>query len=444
MMRFAVVDVETTGGKPDYSDMTEIAIAVVENQKITHRFSTLLKPRYRIPFNITQLTGIHDGMVETAPTFQQVADEVFELLKDCIFVAHRVEFDLAFVKRGFQQCGIAFSPSKKICTVRYARKVIPNKKSYSLASLCSHYSIRNKEAHRAWSDTEATAELLIALLKEDHDNALEKLLKVGNPTMRLPDAIPAEVIKALPQSPGIYRFYNKQGKLIYIGKAKNIYKRVMSHFTGEGTSLSMKLREHAVQLEYSLFGSELLAALSEDHEIRHHWPLFNKAQKEQNKIYNIVHYQDLLGNHRLAVQIGKKMAQALRYFFSMSAARSWLIKQVEDYGLHPGYCQCEGFVEHTTASDEVHNTRFETFLSLVKRKNESYIIQEQGRSEQEKAFVWVEKGNYRGIGFIPNDAEGNIAELLEMHLIPMKESAMVWSLVLKHLEKSPKSKKLLD
>lgn len=127
-MRFAVVDIETTGGFPDKHGITEIAIVCMQGAEIEGSFETLLNPGQPIPPFIANMTGISDDMVALAPDFSAQAERIYHLLCDRIFVAHNVNFDYSFVKHFLQQTGYTLQ-TPKLCTIRLARKVFPDQKS---------------------------------------------------------------------------------------------------------------------------------------------------------------------------------------------------------------------------------------------------------------------------------------------------------------------------
>jgi DNA polymerase-3 subunit epsilon len=160
--KYAVVDIETTGGRKSGNSITEIAVVTVRNHRVVRQWSSLVNPQRRIPAYITQLTGIDNGMVANAPLFSEIADELEAQLKDCIFVAHNVGFDYGFIKSAFESINRSFQ-KPKYCTVRHARKSFPGLKSYSLGNLTEHFDISLNNHHRALSDAKATAELLLLI-----------------------------------------------------------------------------------------------------------------------------------------------------------------------------------------------------------------------------------------------------------------------------------------
>src|SRR4051794_28444563 len=148
---FAIVDIETTGGYASGNSITEIAIAIHDGQQMVDYFETLINPDAPIPLYIQALTGITHPMVSQAPLFEEVAPVIFKMLHDKVFVAHNVNFDYSFIKHQLAHYGYELD-SKKLCTLRLAKKVLPGYQSYGLGNLCRCLQIENEQRHRAGGD----------------------------------------------------------------------------------------------------------------------------------------------------------------------------------------------------------------------------------------------------------------------------------------------------
>ncbi len=436
-MKFAVVDVETTGGDPKRASITEIGIVLVEDGKATHSYQSLVRPLQSIPPTIQTLTGITNEMVADAPPFEKIAEEVGNYLDGAVFVAHHVLFDYRFVKEAFKRAGITYSANKRLCTARYARKLYPKLGKYSLAKLCSSFEVVNEQPHRALADADATAKLLVKFLSNDHAKAYETFFKQRSATLNLPYWLSKERLIELPEEPGIYRFYDKSGKLIYIGKAKNLRKRVRSYFSGDGNRVGTALVRMSHTMDIERTGSELMASLVEDHEIRHHWPVLNKAQKAIGMKYHIVHYQDQEGVTRLGIHRRKQSLHSIKQFYTLYTARNWLIKQVETYGLDPSKCHVSSWAEGEIVSSEAHEEGVAALFKGVAEEQESYVLMLPGREVNEKGFVWIEQDMYKGTGFVSGEDEINDMNDLELFLTVRKSSPTVWSLLEQFKQKNP-------
>lgn len=162
MQTYAVIDIETTGGRAGSHRITEIGIAKVIGDQVIDTWQTLLNPQRHIPRNITHLTGIDNDMVADAPLFVEIADKLREYLAGCVFVAHNVNFDYGFIRAEYERIEQGFR-MPKLCTVREMRKAVPGLPSYSLANLTKHFGIDMTRHHRALSDAQAAAELLFII-----------------------------------------------------------------------------------------------------------------------------------------------------------------------------------------------------------------------------------------------------------------------------------------
>jgi DNA polymerase-3 subunit epsilon len=182
---YAIVDIETTGGYASANGITEVAIVLHNGKEVEGKYQTLVNPLQLIPRYITALTGITNEMVADAPSFQEVAQNVFRLLEDRVFVAHNVNFDYSFIKHHLSQVGYELE-ARKLCTVRLGRKVFPGLPSYSLGNLCRSLSISIENRHRAMGDAAATTALFERILLADSDGQLEKMLKRGSRETYLP------------------------------------------------------------------------------------------------------------------------------------------------------------------------------------------------------------------------------------------------------------------
>lgn len=414
---YAIVDIETTGGYAENHRMTEIAIYHHDGIQITDRFQTLINPGRRVPHFITGLTGITTEMVREAPAFSDVAKEIHHWLKDRVFVAHNAHFDYGFVKKELQEAGFQWS-SRKLCTVRLGRKIVPGLDSYSLGRLAESLGIRIADRHRAGGDAEATARIFDLFLKRDTEGVIAKALKRGSGETILPPNLPKEEYDALPASAGVYYFHDARGNVIYVGKAINIKKRMSGHFSGEAREWNRSnIRNEIHHISYELTGNELIALIMESQEIRKLWPKYNLAQKYKTEEWGIHDYEDQNGYLRLAVSIVTKNSNPLITFTSKGDAWNFLWAKVKEFELCPklsglqtakGPCfahqsgTCKGACSGKEAQND-YNRRAWKMIESFFGEGESVAIVGQGRSIDEKSLVLVEKGSYLGYGFISQD-----------------------------------------
>jgi DNA polymerase III subunit epsilon len=165
-LSYAVVDVETTGMRARHDDrITEVAVVVVRDGVVAETFESLVNPERPIPPMITALTNISWDMVKDAPTFREICDEVLRVLQGHVFVAHNAEFDWRFLTSEVGRAGYRLE-GRRLCTVRLARRVLPQLRSRRLDSLAHYYGVEIAARHRAAGDAAATAKILLRLLDE--------------------------------------------------------------------------------------------------------------------------------------------------------------------------------------------------------------------------------------------------------------------------------------
>lgn len=412
---YAIVDIETTGGFAKRHKITEVAIYIHDGTQVVESFSSLINPSHHLPGYIIGLTGITPGMLTDAPPFEQVAPRIFELLKDKIFIAHNVHFDFSFIKKELQDAGYTLN-SKKLCTVRLTRKLIPGLRSYSLGNIASHFKVPVHDRHRAGGDAKATAIIFDKLLRMDRNGAIGELLKKTNKEMRLPSMISEEQFEALPENPGVYYFLNKKREVIYVGKAKDIKKRISGHFSGKGGSWSnQNIRNQICEIRYELTGNEFVALIHESLEIKRLWPKYNSSQKNDRLLWGLYHFEDQNGYIRLAVNRQMPGMQPLKTFKSHSEAWHFIQDKVKEFelcsrlsGLHKVTAACydhaAGICKGACVKEEKeteYNARIGQLFAELGSKDEigSCAIVGRGRKNGERSLVLIENGAYIGHGF---------------------------------------------
>jgi DNA polymerase-3 subunit epsilon len=332
---YAIVDIETTGGYAENHRITEIAIYHYDGIQITDQFHTLINPGRKIPHFITGLTGITSEMVSDAPAFEDVANEIYDWLKDRVFVAHNAHFDYSFLKKEFEHAGIQWN-TKKLCTVRLSRKIIPGLSSYSLGRLAESLGIRILDRHRAGGDAQATAKIFDVLMKRDQHGVIVKALKRNSGETILPPNLPKEEFDKLPAKAGVYYFLDARGTVIYVGKAINIKKRIAGHFTGEAREWNRSnIRNEIHNITYELTGSELIALILESQEIRRLWPKYNLAQKYKVEEWGVYDYEDRNGYLRFGVNVVSRGTKPVITFSSKGDAWNFMWEKVKEYDLCP-------------------------------------------------------------------------------------------------------------
>lgn len=427
---YAIVDIETNGGSLRNSKITEIAIYLHDGEKVIDEFVTLIDPECHIPEYITQLTGISNDMVVDAPKFYEVAKQIVEITKDAIFVAHSVNFDYSIIRSEFRKLGYDFK-REKLCTVKLSRKLIPLQPSYSLGNLCENLGIEINGRHRAGGDALATVELFEMLLELDGNKITFGNITPGGPQFDNPN-ISAEQIEMLPQEAGVYYFFNTNRELIYVGKSKNIRKRVMSHMLNSQTKKGLAMRKEIADIDFEVTGSELVALLKESDEIKKKKPFFNSAQKRTYFQYGLFTDQQIDGFIRLELRKIKESSLPLTSYASRKEGIEHLYWLNEQYNLcltmtglnkSSGACfhykikQCNGACIGKEEAED-YNERVMEALNTFRFKVQNVFVVDQGRSINEKAVVQVKNGRYTGFGYAPMQTINKGAKYLHDSIEP--------------------------
>ena len=411
---YAIVDIETTGGAPSSSKITEIAIYKHDGEKIIDSYETLLNPEMSIPRFIVNLTGISDKMVEDAPKFYEVAKKIVEFTEGCIFVAHNVGFDYGILRHEFKTLGFDYR-RPHMCTVRASRYIIPGHDSYSLGKLTRALDIQIENRHRAGGDALATAHLF-TILHEKSTLSIQQFIQQDiNPAILHPN-LDLNAVDELPSKTGVYKFYDEMNQLIYIGKSISIKKRVEQHLRNSTTKKGIEMRNSISRIEFELTGSELIALLLESMLIKQHTPRFNHMLKKSKFPYGLFQYQDDNGYIRLFLGLtSKSNEQPLTVFSSKREGVNLLTQWTETYELcqkftdlyptksscfHYEIKKCNGACIGQESTEE-YNSRVQSFIGKLTFDGESFYLMESGRSKNEKSIVLIENGSFVGFGYAP-------------------------------------------
>lgn len=444
---YAIVDLETTGGYAANHRITEIAIFYHDGLQITDKFQTLINPGRNIPYYITGLTGITSEMVFSAPSFKEVAAEIYQKIAGKVFVAHNAHFDYSFLKKEFEQAGIQWQ-SKKLCTVRLSRKIIPGLRSYSLGSLAESLGISIANRHRAGGDAAATVKIFDQLLQRDRDNYIIKALKRNSGETIFPPNLSKKEFDSLPAKCGVYYFHDARGNVIYVGKAINIKKRISGHFTGEAREWSRsKIRNEIHHISYELTGNELIALILESQEIRKLWPRYNQAQKYRTEEWGIYDYEDRNGYLRFSVNLVTRGSHPLIRFSSKGDAWNFLWQKVRENNLCPKLCglqiskglcfeyqtgECTGACMGVESVNQ-YNQRIEQTIRLFRGQGNNVAIIGKGRNLDEQSLVLVEAGSYLGFGFFDRAVSISNMESARAYVRKSSETPVVQNLINSYL-----------
>ncbi len=411
------------------------------------QFISLVNPEIPIQPFVVKLTGINNAMLQSAPKFFEVAKRIIEITNDCVLVAHNATFDYRILRTEFRRLGYDFN-QKTLCTVELSKQLLPEQTSHSLGKLVRALGIPMADRHRASGDALATVKLFQLLLAKDSEKVIvTELIKT-----EIQKGIPPKlylIIENLPSKTGVYYIHNEAGKLIYIGKSKNIKKRINQHFTGIDVK-SKKIQAEVFTVTYEETGSELIALLKESEEIKIHKPIFNRAQRKN--IFNLALYveADKKGYLNLKIQKTDGRRKETTSFTTLQEAKDALFRITADYKL----CQkltglyltkeacfqykikeCDGACIGEISPEE-YNTRVQEFVNKNSFESQNMIVTDKGRNIRERSAVLIENGIYKGYTFYDLNYQIHKIEILKNILIPMQNNRDTRNIIQSHIRKS--------
>lgn len=307
---YAILDIETTGGKYNEEGITEIAIHKFDGHKVVDKFISLVNPEKEIQPFVVNLTGINNKMLRTAPKFYEVAKRIVEITKDTVIVAHNAQFDYRILRTEFRRLGFDFE-RKTLCTVDLSKRLIPDAKSHSLGKLVRSLGIPVSDRHRANGDALATLKLFKLLLTKDSDKSIIKEIvreeSLGELSQRQLD-----IVESMPTEVGVYYMHNKDGDIIFLGKSNNIKKRVNRHFLKSG-DLARQIQKETKKVTYEKTGNELVALLKENEELIKNKPKYNIQGKQvasPNKKHLVqINGCDVLSDNIIIIDKGREIGE---------------------------------------------------------------------------------------------------------------------------------------
>jgi len=444
---YAILDLETTGGKYNKEGITELAIYRFDGKEIVDQFSSLINPERKIQPFVVGLTGIDHEMVHRAPKFYELAKRVVEITEECTIVAHNAKFDYRMLRLEFERLGYEFK-RPTLCTVELSKELIPGFPSYSLGKLVKKLGIPLMDRHRAQGDARATVDLFKLLLDKDSEKEILKQSVRVKPKKQK-DSKLIQITSELPTKTGVYYMHDDNGEIIYIGKSKNIKKRINQHFTND-THKSRTMRKEIKDVTYELTGNELLALLKENDEIKKNKPKYNRALNKDLFTHGLYSFCDESGYLNLKLQKLKDGERAITTFSSSQKGKRGLEFMLEEFelcqklvGLHKtsGSCfnygieQCFGACigEEKPGS---YNQRVEQLMGKYSYAHQNLLIVDKGRTASEKSGLLIENGDFWGMGYFKLNHQIKNMESAKNFLTPMENNRDSQHIIQSHLRQN--------
>lgn len=444
---YCILDIETTGGQFNEEGITEIAIYKFDGHEIVDQFISLVNPEKPIQPFVVKLTGINNAMLRSAPKFYEVAKRIIEITQDCIVVAHNASFDYRILRTEFSRLGFDYI-RPTLCTVELSQKLIPRQASYSLGKLVRSLGIAVTDRHRASGDALATVKLFKMILAKDTEKEiLISLIKAEIKSGLTPKLL--DIVESLPTKTGIYYIHNDKGDLIYIGKSRNIKKRINQHFTGT-SGKSKKIQREVFAVTYEETGSDLIALLKECEEIKINKPKYNTMQRKSIFQWALYQEKDIEGYWNLKLQKADGRKKEITSFTSLQEGKNSLQQISDKYNL----CQklnglydtknscfkykikeCNGACLGKEAP-ELYNQRVEEFTQNMKFENSNMVIVDRGRTVNERSAVLIENGTYQGYCFYELNYQINTIEILKNIIIKMQNNRDTRTIIQSYLRKN--------
>jgi DNA polymerase-3 subunit epsilon len=448
---YAVLDIETTGGKYNEEGITEIAVYKFDGHKVVDQFISLINPEIPIQPFVVGLTGINNDMLKSAPKFFEVARRIVEITEGAILVAHNAKFDYRILRTEFRRLGFDYE-RQSLCTVELSQKLIPGLPSYSLGKLVRSLGIPLSDRHRATGDAQATVKLFKMLLAKDSEKEILKSSVRNAPKLKMSTKL-VQLLDELPSITGVYYLHNEDGDIIFIGKSKNIKKRVNQHFTSDNKK-SREIQKEVASVSYEATGNELNALLKENEEVKRNKPKFNRSAKRT--LFSHALYQATDKDGFIHLRVGKidGRKKYITAFANLQQAKSALEKILQEYelcqrftGLYEGKgsCfnysmkECRGACTGEENASE-YNERVKKVLETYSYENQNMLVIDRGRDLDEKSALLVEEGEFKGIGYFNLNHQLNNMEIIKSIITPMKNDRDAQQIIQNYLRKNHRLK----
>jgi len=443
---YAVLDIETTGGKYNEEGITEIAIHKFDGHTVVDTFISLVNPEKDIQPFVVNLTGINNKMLRTAPKFHEVAKRIIEITQDAVIVAHNAQFDYRILRTEFRRLGYNYQ-RKTLCTVDLSKTLLPDAESYSLGKLVRSLGIPVSDRHRANGDALATMKLFKLLLAKDSGKTIiqEVIRKEAHGELSEKQL---DIVRSMPNETGLLYMYNKDGDIIYLSRSTDIKKRVNQLFTKSGEQ-SRKLVKETKKVSFERTGSELVSLLKEHQELLKNRPKYNSHPKKR------------MFSHTLCSSVNENGYMELRavpvadcnaphgFFNGIFSAKNHLHKITKEFTLCDklngisearkncaAYAddQCNGACIQKEAPD-AYNQRVADALAKNTLKDKDVLLVDKGREIGENSVVLIKKGSLVGLGYYDLNHQINNMTILETLITPMNGTANANFIIASYLRK---------
>lgn len=438
---YAILDIESTGGKYNEEGIMEIAIYRFNGHEVVDQFTGLINPERKIQPFVAKLTGINSTLLRSAPKFHQVAERIAEITKGAILVAHNAQFDYRILRTEFGRLGYEYE-RKTVCTVALSQKLLPEAPSHKLGKLARSLGIHVSDRHRAHGDALATLQLFKLLLTKDTDRSiLSQVIRAEAHGELSPNQV--ALVATLPSEAGVYYLYNGKGELLFLGSAKNLKKEVTQHFTRR-SSLARKLQKETKKVTCKKTGSVLIALLKAYQEQQKNRPKYPGNRKKPVFSHSISFSSENIGHRMLRIVPGKGQEQYSIGCKGIAAAQRFLRKISTEFNVCPASLEagqpCAQTGRKATEKDNALHCTKKVLQAFAKYSifGKTIVLLDQGREPGEHSFVLVKKGVLQGIGYVEYTAPIYNIALWEAMMTPMEGDANTRCIIETYVRKNQK------
>lgn len=367
--RFVICDIEATGLHEE-KEIIEIALITLEDDRVVDVYETLVNPLLPVSDYILNLTSISPRDLENAPKFYDIAEALRLRLEGAVFVSHKTDFDLELLQKNFARMGQELK-LKSFCTLKVAQQEIPGLTNYNLDALCSFFSIKVKDRHRALGDARATLELFRELWNlRNAVSTVERYLPQHGPWLK-------EIVARA----GLLKFKNAEGKVIRWETAFNM--RARAHELLEVRRENRELLESVASVTGEVTGSALIAE-------------FRKRMMRPVPFHWMIGVEERQGEKFFKISPFRKGAPGLwpftEYLDAKAKLRSLVVKlKGERFAYRDGGKSKEEILKH--------NQQVEQLCREARFPAENLVLVGEGRTSQERSVVLIREGHVLGFGY---------------------------------------------
>jgi len=436
---YSILDIESTGGKYNEEGITEIAIHRFDGHQVVDKFICLVNPEREIQPFVAKLTGINNKMLRSAPKFHEVAKRIVEITEGTVLVAHNAQFDYRILRTEFRRLGYDFQ-RKTLCTVDLSKQLIPEAESHSLGKLARSLGIPMSDRHRANGDALATLKLFKLLLNKDSDKRIiTEVIRDETHGELSPNQL--DMVFSLPSKTGVYYMHDKDGEIIFLGKTKDIKKRVNQHFTNVG-KLARKLQKETKKVTYETTGSELIAILKAYLEQQKNKPRYNHVSNKKLFTHTLDFSQNGSEHIVLGIEKNRTLEEKKIAFNGTNAAKSFINKLSDEFEL----CPCSLREDEVCIHQETEliasdcNQKVLSAFEKYSIQEKSVALTDRGRETGERSFILIKKGRIQGFGYVELNHQINNIPILESIMTPIRGDENTTFIVETYLRKNNRIK----